>query len=104
DRHYGPALCWAAICNLTLVRDGWAEEPEISRSRAVELARQALEVRESDPRILANAVLVLALFGEDIGAMMGLVDRALALTRGNARGWYVRSALRVWAGQPDLAI
>jgi hypothetical protein len=27
DRHYGPALSWAAICHLTLVRDGWAEEP-----------------------------------------------------------------------------
>ena len=25
DRHYGPALAWAAICHVTLVRDGWAE-------------------------------------------------------------------------------
>src|SRR5271167_4753722 len=28
DRHYGPALAWAAICHLTLVRDGWVEAPE----------------------------------------------------------------------------
>jgi adenylate cyclase len=25
DRHYGPALSWAAICHLRLVADGWAE-------------------------------------------------------------------------------
>jgi hypothetical protein len=32
-----------------------------------------------DPEILAYAALVLASFGEDIGAMTALVDRALAL-------------------------
>ena len=35
--------------------------------------------RRTTPRILANAAYVLAQFGEDIGAMIGLVDRALAL-------------------------
>ena len=104
DRHYGPALSWGAICHLSLVRDGWAEEPETTRRRASDLARQALEVAENDPRILANAALVLAQFGEDIGAMMGLVDRALALNPSFARGWYVSGLLRIWAGQPDLAI
>ena len=104
DRHYGPALSWAAICHLRLVSDGWAEEPETSRRKAIDLARQALQVGENDPGILANAALVLAQFGEDIGAMIGLVDRALALNPSFARGWYVSGLLRLWAGQPDLAI
>jgi adenylate cyclase len=47
---------------------------------------------------------VLAQFGEDIGAMIGLVDRALALNPSFARGWYVSGLLRVYAGEPDLAI
>ena len=59
---------------------------------------------ENDPGILANAALVLAFFGEDIGAMIGLVDHALALNPSYARGWYLSGILRVWAGQPDLAI
>jgi adenylate cyclase len=104
DRHYGPALSWAAICHLRLVNDGWAAEPEKTRRKAGDLARQALEVGENDPGILANAASVLALFGEDIGAMVGLVDRALALTPSYARGWSISGLLRVWAGQPDLAI
>jgi hypothetical protein len=36
-------------------------------------------VAGDDPVILANVALALAGFGEDIGAMMALVDRALAL-------------------------
>jgi TolB-like protein/class 3 adenylate cyclase len=104
DRHYGPALAWAAICHRRLIEDGWAEEPETSRRKASDLARQALQAGENDPGTLANAAIVLAYFGEDIGAMIGLVDRALTLNPSFARGWYVSGVLRLWAGQPDLAI
>jgi TolB-like protein/class 3 adenylate cyclase len=104
DRHYGPALALAAICHLTLVRDGWAEYLETSRHKAGDLAREALQIAENDPRILANAALVLAYFGEDIGTTIGLVDRALALNPSYARGWSISGLLRLWAGQPDLAI
>jgi TolB-like protein/class 3 adenylate cyclase len=104
DRHYGPALAWAAFCHARLVVDGWAQEPDTSRHKAVDLARQALQMGDNDPGILVNAAFVLALFGEDIGAMIGLVDRALALNPSYTRGWYRSGVLRVWAGQPDLAI
>ena len=36
--------------------------------------------------------------------MIGLVDRALALNPSFARGWYLSGLLRLWAGQPDIAI
>jgi TolB-like protein/Flp pilus assembly protein TadD len=104
DRHYGPALSWAAICHLRLVFDGWADEPETNRRKGVELARQALQAAENDPGILVSSAQVLAQFGEDIGAMIGLVDRALALNPSFARGWFLSGLLRLFAGQPDLAI
>jgi TolB-like protein len=104
DRHYGPALAWAAFCHMTLIRDGWVEAPETNRRKGVDFARHALEVAGNDPGILANAALALAYFGEDIGAMLGLVDRALALNPSFARGWYVSGLIRVFAGQHDLAI
>jgi adenylate cyclase len=104
DRHYGPALGWAAMCHMTLFRDGWAEEPEISRRKGIDLARRALEAGENDPRILVSAANALAAFGEDIGAMIGLVDRALALNPSYARGWFVSGLLRIFVGQHDLAI
>jgi adenylate cyclase len=61
-------------------------------------------VAGDDPGILANAAHALAYFGEDIGAMMALVDRALALNPNFARGWFISGVLRQWAGQPDIAI
>jgi tetratricopeptide (TPR) repeat protein len=61
-------------------------------------------VGENDPRILANAANAMALFGEDIDSLIGLVDRALTLNPSYARGWFVSGLLRLFAGQPDLAI
>src|SRR5207245_7782669 len=100
----GRALSWEAIGNLYLAFHGWAEEPETSRRRAGDLARQALDAVENDPGILANAAFVLAHLDEDIDAMIGLVDRALTLNPSFARGWHVSAVLRLFAGQPDLAI
>ncbi len=65
---------------------------------------EPLEVAGDDPVILVNAALALAYFGEDIGAMMALVDRALALNPSFARGWHIGGALKAYAGQPDIAI
>ncbi len=104
DRHYGPALSYAAVCHVRLVVDGWAEEPETNRCKGTDLARQALDVGENDPRILVNAAFVLAQFGEDIGAMISLIDRALALNPSFARGWYLSGIIRGFAGEHDLAI
>jgi tetratricopeptide (TPR) repeat protein len=104
DRQFGPALAWAANCNLRLVNDGWTAEPKKIRRRSIELAREALQVGENDPRVLVHAAFVLARCGEDIGAMIGLVDRALSLNPSFARGWFVSGLLRLFVGQFDLTI
>ena len=57
-----------------------------------------------DAVVLGYAAVVLASFGEDIGTMIGLVDRALALNPNYARGWTISGLLRLWAGEPDIAI
>jgi TolB-like protein/class 3 adenylate cyclase len=104
DPRYGPALAWAAVCCFRLVQDGRAEDPDADRLKGADFARRALEVAGDDPGIIANAAQALAYFGEDIGAMTALVDRALALNPNYARGWYISGLLRLGAGQPDTAI
>jgi adenylate cyclase len=86
------------------VEDGRSKDPEADRLKGADFARRALEVAGDDPAVLANAAHALAYFGEDIGAMMALVDRALVLNPNYARGWHISGSLGVWAGQPDLAI
>jgi adenylate cyclase len=104
DPRYGPALAWAAYCCYRLLADGRREDPAADRRKGAEFARRALQVADDDPGVLVNAALALAWFGEDIGAMIALVDRALVLNPSFARGWHISGNLRFWAGQCDLAI
>jgi tetratricopeptide (TPR) repeat protein len=107
DPDFGPALAWAAICH------GWidivdsiagCDDPEGNRRKGLQRGRRALQVAGDDPAILANAAFGLAYFGEDMGAMIALADRALALNPSFARGWHASGCIRLYAGQPDLAI
>ena len=104
DPHYGPALAWAAFCCHRLLLDDRSEDPGADCLKGADFARRALEAAGDDPGVLANAAFALAYFGEDLGAMMALVDRALALNPNYARGWHLSGVLRLWAGQPDVAI
>jgi TolB-like protein len=104
DPRYGPALAWAAICCHRLLVDDRSEDREADRLKGADFAKRALEVAGDDTGVLANAAYALAYFGEDIGAMMTLVDRALTLDPSYARGWHISGVLRAYAGQPDIAI
>ena len=104
DPRYAPALALAAVGHLRLCVDGLSKDPQADRRRGADLAHRALKVARDDPSTLANASLALAYFGEDIGAMVGLIDYALALNPSYARGWYVSGILRWFAGEADIAI
>jgi adenylate cyclase len=104
DPRYGLALAWAALCCFRLLIDSRSEDPEADRLKGIDFAKRALELAGDDAGTLANAALALAYFGEDIGAMTALADRALALNPNFSRGWLVSGMLRNWAGQPDIAI
>jgi adenylate cyclase len=80
DPRYGPALALAAVCHLRFVMDS-GDDPDDDSHRSVELARQALKLATDDPGTLANAAYALAYFGEDIGAMMALMDARWRLIR-----------------------
>jgi TolB-like protein/class 3 adenylate cyclase len=104
DPHYGPALAWAAVCCVRLCMDGRSEDLEADSRKGADFARRALQVAGDDPGILANAAMALAYFGEDIGAMIALIDHALALHPSFARGWHISGILRHWAGQTNISI
>jgi pentatricopeptide repeat protein len=104
DPHYGPALALAAHCHLGLEVNGWTEDPEAARNTSVDLARRALRSDPEDPDVLAVVAFVLGYFGEDINVAIGLIDRCLTLNSSCARGWHWSALLRLFAGQPDLAL
>jgi adenylate cyclase len=102
--HYGPALAGAALCCFRLHLDGRSENPATDARKGADYAHRALEVAGDNPAILGQVAIVLSYFGEDIGAMLALVDRALALDPNSAGSWHNSGLLRSWAGLPDIAI
>jgi adenylate cyclase len=104
DPDFGPALALAAAFHMNSHIFGWSDDPEDDRRQGLERGRGALLVAGDDPAVLVNAAFALGYFGEDINAMIALVDRALVLNPSYARGWHASGCLRLWAGQLDLAI
>lgn len=104
DPNYAPALAFAAHCCMRLCMDGSSRHPGSDRRKGIEYARRALRLAGDDPGTLANSAMALASFGEDLGAMTALVDRALMLNPSFARGWHISSMLRGFSGQSKLAI
>ena len=104
DPHYGPALGLAAFCHYILHVNGWTNDPELNQCAGVDLCRQVLRVTSDDPRALRWTAQTLAYFGENIGAAIELIDRALALNPSFADAYVTSGTLRLWVGQPELAI
>jgi len=106
EPRYGPALALAATYRVDLENYDWTDDrdQEENRRTAIDLAREALSAAADDPGVLGRAAMVLGRFGEDIDAALAMIDRALALNPSFAYGWYWSGWLRLFAGQPDLAI
>jgi TolB-like protein len=104
DPHYGPALVQAAARHADLHMNGWTNDPAASRRNGLDLSRRALQVAGDDPDTISRAGYTLAYFGEDIHAAISLLERSLELNPNAALGWQRSAWLRLWAGQPDVAI
>jgi adenylate cyclase len=104
DPHYGPALALAAHCHQGLEVNGGAKDPMAARCTSIDLARRAVRGSPDDPNVLALAAFLLGYWGEDIDVSLALIDRCLTLNPSHARGWHWSALLRVFAGQPDVAI
>jgi adenylate cyclase len=104
DPQYGAALAQAAARHNDLHVSGWTDNPEATRLKGIELSRRALQVAGDDPEVLSRAGFTLGYFGEEIGVAIGLLDRSIKLNPNAALGWQRSAWLRLWGGQPDLAI
>lgn len=101
---YAPAPGWASVGCVRLAMDGRSHNFTSDCQRGTDHAWHALEMGRDDPGVISNCALTLGYVGEDIGATTALVDRALQLNPGHARGWHVSGMLRFFAGDLDAAI
>jgi tetratricopeptide (TPR) repeat protein len=104
DSRFGPALSLAAWCHVQLDTFGWTQDRDKNRRAGLDLAQRALRVAGDDASVISRAAFVIARLGGDIEGAIALIERSLALNPGSAEVWHASGWIRLFAGQPDLAI
>jgi TolB-like protein/class 3 adenylate cyclase len=104
DPSLGMAYALASQCYTWGKSFGWLEDPVSETAEGARLARRALELGRSEPPILATAGFSIAYLegGLDFGG--AAIDRALELNPNFAGAWGLSGWIRVFRGEPDLAI
>ncbi len=104
DPAFAPAYGYAAWCYAQRKTQGWVTDRVRDTAEAARLARRAIELSKDDAVALSTAGWTLAFLVRDLDAGIGAVDRALAYNPNLAMVWYFSGWLRVWLGEPNLAI
>jgi TolB-like protein/DNA-binding winged helix-turn-helix (wHTH) protein len=104
DPAFGAAYGMAASCYMLRKGGGWMGDRVEEIVEAERLARKAVQLGKDDAVPLSRAGNVLAYVVHDLDAGKLFTDRALALNPNLAFAWYSSGWLRVWIGEPDIAI
>src|SRR4029077_9748025 len=73
-------------------------------AEATRLARKAVHLGGNDPVALCMGGYALAFVAHEFHDAMAFVDRGLAVNPNSAQAWNLSAWVRVWRGEPDLAL
>jgi len=104
DSDFAAAYGMAARCYSQRKVSGWMTDRPKEAAEAERLARQAAELGRDDPIALCAAGMALAYVVGDLDEGAALIDRALFLNPNLAWAWLFSGWVRVWLGQPEVAI
>jgi TolB-like protein len=104
DPQFALALAYGAWCHGQLSNNGWSRYADADVEAALTLADRAYAADPDDAVVAGCVALMRGFFGRDIGACIALIDGALARTPSFAAGWQWSGFLRLFAGEPELAI
>jgi TolB-like protein/Tfp pilus assembly protein PilF len=83
---------------------GWVVDREREAAEASRLARRAADLGRDDPDALWTAGIGLAFVVGDLDSGSALIERALTLNPNLAAAWFVGGMVKMWAGEPEVAI
>ncbi len=104
DPGFSSAYGMAAYCYSVRKSSGWVANRALEIAETSRLGRKAVELGKDDAVALSRAGHALAYVVEDLDAGALFIDRAQSLNPNLAFAWYVSGWLRVWIGEPDIAI
>jgi TolB-like protein len=104
DPGFAAAYGTAAYCYAARKANRWMTDPVIEIAEASRLGRKAVQLGRDDAVALSRAGHALAYVVEELDAGAFFIGRAFALNPNLAQIWFSSSWLRVWIGEPDVAI
>jgi TolB-like protein/class 3 adenylate cyclase/Tfp pilus assembly protein PilF len=104
DPNYASAYGMCAYCYVWRKANGWLVDRERAIAETERLARTAARLGPDDAVALAQAGFALAFVVGELDDGMALIDRSVALNPNLAAAWRFSGYVRVFLGQPDLAI
>ncbi len=104
DPDFASAYGMAARCYAQRNTRGWVTDRLQESAESERLARRAAELGKDDAIALCTAGIALAFFGGDVDDGAALIDRALVLNPNLAQAWLYSGWLKVWLGEPEVAI
>jgi TolB-like protein len=94
----------AAWCYVRRKARGWMSERVQESAEATRLARKAVHLGGDDAVALCMGAYALAFVAHEFDDAAAFMDRALVVNPNLAQAWMQSSWLRVWRGEPDLAL
>ena len=104
DRDFSSAYGMAAWCYVRRKASRWMTDPVRETSEAAQLARLAVDLGKDDAIALSAGGFALAYVVGDLDNGAAFIDQALALNPNLASAWYTSGRVRVFVGEPELAI
>ena len=104
DPDFASAYGRAALSYGYAKGEGWISGTANEIAEVKRLAQRAVELGKDDAMALSASGWALALVVRDLGIGISLVDRALMLNSNLAEAWRCSGWMRIWLGDPKLAI
>jgi tetratricopeptide (TPR) repeat protein len=104
DRGLACAYGMAAWCYVQRKARGWMMEHAQESAEATRLARKAVHLGENDPVAQCMGGYALAFVAHEFDDAAAFMDRGLAVNPNLAQAWLLSSWLRIWRGEPDIAL
>jgi adenylate cyclase len=104
DPDFATAHGMAAWCHAWRNLNGWIADRAREIAEGARLASRAVELGQNDAVALARGGHALALLVGDLDSGVAFIDRALVLDPNLARAWNASGWVRVYRGEPQVAI
>ena len=104
DANYARAYVCASYCHRRQVQLKGMVLSEEDKAASIRLAHAGLRADRTDPYVLWQAAMTVALVEKDYEEAAALVDRSLAINANANRAWIASGMLRCFLGDPETAI